>query len=65
MNKEIIRLSKISKKFIGNNKNIEVLKNVNLKINKGDLVSLSGPSGSGKSTLLHIIRQTNKWRRIF
>ena len=55
MNKEIIRLSKISKKFASANKDIIVLKNVNIKINKGELVSLSGPSGSGKSTLLHII----------
>ena len=55
MNKEIIRLSKISKKFASANKNIIVLKNVNIQINKGELVSLSGPSGSGKSTLLHII----------
>ena len=55
MNKEIIKLSKISKKFVGSNKNIIVLKNVNLIINKGELVSLSGPSGSGKSTLLHIM----------
>ena len=55
MNKEIIKLSKITKKFIGGNKDINVLKNVNLKINKGELVSLTGPSGSGKSTLLHII----------
>ncbi len=55
MNKEIIKLSKISKKFVGTNKDINVLKNINLKINKGELVSLSGPSGSGKSTLLHII----------
>lgn len=55
MNKEIIKLSKISKKFIGGGKNITVLKNVNLKINRGELVSLTGPSGSGKSTLLHII----------
>jgi len=55
MNKEIIKLSKISKKFVGANKDIVVLKNVNLKINKGELVSLSGPSGSGKSTLLHIM----------
>ena len=55
MNKEIIILSKISKKFASANKDIIVLKNVNIKINKGELVSLSGPSGSGKSTLLHII----------
>ena len=55
MNKEIIKLSKISKKFVGANKDINVLKNINLKINRGELVSLSGPSGSGKSTLLHII----------
>jgi len=55
MNKEIIKLSKISKKFSGNEKDINVLKNINLKINAGELVSLTGPSGSGKSTLLHII----------
>ena len=55
MNSEIIKLSNISKKFVGANKDIIVLKNINLKINKGELVSLTGPSGSGKSTLLHII----------
>ena len=55
MNNEIIKLLKISKKFSRANKDINVLKNVNFKINKGELVSLTGPSGSGKSTLLHII----------
>ena len=55
MNNEIIKLTKISKKFSGSHRNIVVLKNVNLKINRGELVSLTGPSGSGKSTLLHII----------
>jgi len=55
MNKEIIKLSKISKKFVGPEKDILVLKNINLRINSGELISLTGPSGSGKSTLLHII----------
>jgi len=55
MSNEIIKLSKISKKFVTANKNIAVLKNINLVINKGELISLNGPSGSGKSTLLHII----------
>ena len=39
MSKEIIKLSKISKKFIGANKNVSVLKNINLKINSGDLMA--------------------------
>ena len=60
MSKEIIKLSNISKKFLQNNKSINVLRNINLKINKGDLVSLTGPSGSGKSTLLHIIALLDK-----
>ena len=55
MNNEIIKLSKISKIYNETSKNIEVLKNINLSINKGDIISLTGPSGSGKSTLLHII----------
>ena len=55
MNKEIIKLSKVSKKFVEGGKDINVLKNINLKINRGELVSLTGPSGSGKSTLLHIM----------
>lgn len=34
---------------------LEVLKDINLEINKGEFVSVTGPSGSGKSTLMHII----------
>jgi ABC-type lipoprotein export system ATPase subunit len=60
MSNEIIYLSKISKSFNAANKKIIVLKNINLKIGKGELISLIGPSGSGKSTLLHIIALLDK-----
>ena len=34
---------------------VEALRGVNLKINRGDMVVITGVSGSGKSTLLHIL----------
>ena len=55
MSKEILNLKNISKKYFNSDKNISVLKKINLRINSGELISLTGPSGSGKSTLLHII----------
>ena len=37
------------------NKNLEILKNFNLEINKSDIIGIKGTTGSGKSTLLKII----------
>jgi putative ABC transport system ATP-binding protein len=34
---------------------VDALRNVNLKIDDGELVSIIGPSGSGKTTLLHVM----------
>ncbi|MGN0394772.1 MAG: amino acid ABC transporter ATP-binding protein [Coprococcus sp.] len=49
----MIEIKNLSKKF---NDNV-VLDNINLKINKGDVVGIIGPSGTGKSTLLRCINQ--------
>jgi len=35
--------------------NLEILKDINLSIEKGEVVSLIGASGAGKSTLLHLV----------
>ncbi len=39
---------------------LEVLKGINLEIQKGEVVSIVGPSGSGKTTLLQIIGTLDK-----
>ena len=47
----MIKISHLSKKF----GNLEVLKDINLDIEEGEVVCIIGPSGSGKSTLLKIV----------
>ena len=50
----IIRLNDINKTYPGVVP-LHVLKDINLEIERGELVSIMGASGSGKSTLLNII----------
>ena len=50
-----LKLSNIRKSFGEGEGRIEVLKDINLEVEKGEFVVLLGPSGSGKSTLLNII----------
>ena len=47
----MIHLTNIEKSF----GSLEVLKGIDLEINKGEVVSIVGPSGAGKTTLLQIM----------
>jgi lipoprotein-releasing system ATP-binding protein len=51
MSNAMIRATGITKKY----GSLEVLKGVDVEINKGEVVSIVGASGAGKSTLLHIL----------
>ncbi|MDE7161876.1 MAG: ABC transporter ATP-binding protein, partial [Anaeroplasmataceae bacterium] len=51
----MIELKNVSK-YYNNNGNVSLgLRNVNLKLNRGDIVAIVGESGAGKSTLLNVI----------
>lgn len=52
----MIDIKNITKSF----GNLQVLKDINLHINKGEVVSIVGPSGAGKTTLLQIIGTLDK-----
>lgn len=53
---DIIEVKKVEKIYnLGKPNELKVLKGIDLRIKKGEMVSVFGPSGSGKSTLLHII----------
>lgn len=51
----ILEVIDINKSYSGVGERLEVLKNVNLSMERGEIVAINGPSGIGKTTLLNII----------
>ncbi|MCB2193002.1 MAG: ABC transporter ATP-binding protein [Deltaproteobacteria bacterium] len=50
-----IHIKQLKKTYFGPQDQVEVLRDLNLKVAKGETVAVVGASGVGKSTLLHIL----------
>lgn len=51
----MIEVTNITKRYLAGEIDFTALKNINLKIEKGEFTSIMGPSGSGKSTFMNIL----------
>lgn len=51
----LIHIQDLNKSYDLAKDRLQVLKNINLTIHKGEFISIMGPSGSGKSTLINVL----------
>ncbi len=56
----MLEIKNLHKTYSSGNKAVNVLKDINFKIEKGEIVSIVGPSGSGKTTLLGLCAGLDK-----
>ena len=56
MTTKVLQLDNVWKSYdMGKAGYLTVLKKINLEINKGEFVAITGPSGSGKSTMMNLV----------
>ncbi|MBA6342476.1 MacB family efflux pump subunit [Colwellia sp. MB02u-10] len=55
MTDALIKLVDVSRSFTAGDNELIVLKNINLQINRGEMIAIIGASGSGKSTLMNML----------
>ena len=55
-----IEVNNLYKSFKLGKENLEILRNLNFTIDKGEFISIMGPSGCGKSTLLYLLGGLDK-----
>lgn len=60
LGEDIIEAKNLNKTYKLGTQDVEILKNINLTIKRGEFVSIMGPSGSGKSTLLYLLGGLDK-----
>ena len=55
MGKIILETKKLTKSYSNGKKKLDVIKNLNLKIDTAEIITIVGESGSGKTTLLNLL----------
>ncbi len=55
MSQVLLKVENLTRSFVSGDESLTVLNQINLEINRGEMVAIVGASGSGKSTLMNVL----------